>query len=63
MFNGKRFNFKLIQDPAVCLFINLLVHKSTELKELVNQQIIFIKTTFECVVDYIMRLLNFLVKA
>ena len=55
MFNGKRFNFKLIQNPAV-----LLVHKfSTELTELVNQQIIFMKTTFEWVVDYIMRLLTF----
>ena len=48
MFSGKRFN---IQNPAV-----LLVHRfSTELTELVNQQIIFMKTTFEWVVDYIMR--------
>ena len=59
MFNGKRFNFKLIQKPC-----SLLVHKfSTELTELVNQQIIFIKTTIECVVDYIKRHLTFLVKA
>ena len=43
--------FKLIQNPAV-----LLVHKfSTELTELVNQQIIFMEITFEWVVGYIIR--------
>ena len=48
MFNG---NLKLIKNPAV-----LLIHKfSTEHTELVNQQIIFMKTTIEWVVGYLIR--------
>ena len=43
--------FKLIQNPAF-----LFIHKfSTELTELVNQEIIFMKTTSEWVVGYIIR--------
>ena len=50
MFNGKLKTFsifKLIKNLAV-----LLIHKfSKEHTELVNQQIIFMKTTIEWVVD------------
>ena len=43
--------FKLIQNPAF-----LFIHKfSTKLTELVNQEIIFMKTTSEWVVGYIIR--------
>ena len=51
MFNGKLPISNIIQNPAVLLF-----HKfSTELTELVNQQIIFMKTTFKWVVGYIIK--------
>ena len=54
MFNGnlKKFHiFKIIKNPAV-----LLIHKfSTEHTELVNQQIIFMKTTTEWVVGYLVK--------
>ena len=54
MFNGNLKNvsiFKLIKNPAV-----LLIHQfSTEHTELVHQQIIFVKTTTEWVVGYLIR--------
>ena len=54
MFNGNLKNvsiFKLIKNPAV-----LLIHKfSIEHTELVNQQVIFMKTTIEWVVGYLIR--------
>ena len=50
MFNGNLKNFKFL-NPAV-----LLIHKfSTEYTELVNQQFIFMKTTIEWVVGYLIR--------
>ena len=54
MFHGNLKNIsvlKLIKNPAV-----LLIHKfSTEHMELVNQQIMFMKTTIEWVVGYLIR--------
>ena len=54
MFNGNMKNvtiFKLIKNHAV-----LLIHTfSTEHTELVNQQIIFMKTAIEWVVGYLIR--------
>ena len=46
-----------VENISIFKLIRKLVRKfSTELTELVglNQQIIFMKTTFECVVDYLM---------
>ena len=62
MLNGNLKNvsiFKLIKNPAV-----LLIHKfSTEHTELVNQQIVFMKTTIEWVIDYLIRPFWWFVKA